>query len=110
VVDLHLVDNGEIELIENDGLGDMGRKRRVPLDHRHRTGSPAFICGWELRRAAERKGRDQLDRERGSVVVVDRNDHVGLGLRHPFLGFFEAREYPLPVGFLGLLVVDRDAD
>src|SRR5262249_56054747 len=53
---------------------------------------------------------DQLGRERGSVVVIDRDDHVGLGIRHPFLRFFEARKHPLPIWLLGLLEIDRGAD
>ena len=110
VVDLHLVDDGEIELVENDRLGDVRGERGVTLHHRHRARAPALVGGREFGRAAEREGRDHLDRERRGVVVVNQDDDVGLRFRHPFLGFLEAREHPLPIGLLGALVVDRRAD
>ena len=110
VIDLHLVADGEIELVEDDRLRDVRGELRMALHHRHRARSPAFVGGREFRRAAEREGRDDLDRERRGVIVVDDDGDVGLGLRHPLLGFLEAREHPLPVRLLGLLVVDRRAD
>ena len=82
----------------------------MALHDRHRPRPPAFVGGREFRRAAEREGRDQVDRERRGVVVVDHDGDVGLQLPHPLLRFLEAREHPLPVGLLGLVVVDRRAD
>ena len=110
VIDLHLVDDGEVELVENDGLRDVRGERGMALDHRHRARAPALVGGRKLRRAAEREGRDHLHREGGGVVVVDHDRDVRLGLRHPFLGFLEAREHPLPIGLLGLAVVERRPD
>src|SRR5262249_32049872 len=82
----------------------------MPLHARDRPRAPALVGGRELRRTAECKGRHDLDRERGGVVVVDHDGDVRLGLGHPLLGFFETGEHPFPVGLLGLLVVDRGAD
>ena len=110
VIDLHLVADGEVELIENDRLRYVRGKRRITLHHRNRTRTPTFIGRWELRGAAKRKGRDHLDRECRSVIVVNNDRDVRLGLAHPFLRFLEARKHPLPIGLLGLAVVDRRAD
>ena len=101
MIDLHLVDDGKIELIENDGLRDMRRERGMTFHDRHGAGSPALIGGGKFRRAAEREGRDHIDGEGGGMVVIDHDGNVRLGLRHPVLGLLEAGEYPLPVGLLG---------
>jgi hypothetical protein len=58
----------------------------------------------------QREGRNELHGEGGRVIVVDDDCHIRLGLRHPFLGFLETAEYPLPVGLLGLAVVERRTD
>jgi hypothetical protein len=78
VVDLHLVADGQIEFVEDDGLRDMRGERRIALHHRHRARSPALVGGRELHRAAERESRDHLDREGGSVIVVNDDGDVGL--------------------------------
>src|ERR1700733_14799621 len=110
VIDVHLVADGEIEFVEDDGLRDMRGKRRMTLDHRHRPRSPAFV-GWrKFRGAAEREGRDHLHRERRGVIVVDDDGDVGLGFAHPLLRSLETRENPFPIRLLGLVVVDRRAD
>ena len=110
VVDLHLVADGEVELVEDHRLRDVRGELGMALHHRHRARAPALVGGREFGRAAEREGRHDLDRERRRVVVVDDDGDVGLRLLHPFLRFLEAREHPLPVRLLGLLVVDRRAD
>ncbi len=110
VIDLHLVDDGDVEFVEDHRLRDMRGERRVALDHRHRARTPALVGGRELRRAAERERRNEIDRKRRRVVVIDDDCDVGLGLPHPRLGFLEAREHPLPVGLLGPAVVERRAD
>ena len=80
MIDLHLVDDGEVELVEDDRLRDMRGELGMPLHHRHRPRAPAFVGGRKFRRAAERESRDHLDRECGGVVVVDHDGDVGLGL------------------------------
>ncbi len=110
VVDLHLVDDGEVEFVEDHRLRDVRGKRGIALHHRHRARPPALVGRRKLSRAAEREGRYEIDRERRRMIVVDDDRHVGLGLAHPLLGFLEAREHPLPVGLLGLVVVERRAD
>ncbi len=110
VIDLHLVDDGEVELVQNDRLGDMRRELGMALHHRYRTRPPAFVRGRKLGGAAEREGRNDLDREGGGMVVVDHDGDVGLGLRHPLLRSLESGKDPLPIRLLGLLVVDCRAD
>ncbi len=110
VVDLHLVDDGEVELVEDHGLRDVRGERGMALHHRHRARTPALVGRRKLRRATECEGRDHLHREGRGVVVIDHDGHVGLGLGHPFLGLLEAREHPLPVGLLGLAIVERRPD
>ena len=110
VIDLHLVDDGQVELVENDRLRDVSGERGVALDHRHRPRPPALVGGRELGGAAEREGRDEIDRECRRMVVVDHDRNIRLGFAHPRLRPLEAREHPLPVGFLGPVIVERRAD
>jgi hypothetical protein len=102
VVDLHLVHDGEVEFVENDGLRDVRGEPRMALHHRHRPRSPALVSRRELRCATEGERRDHFDRKGGRMIVIDHDGDIGLGLRHPFLGPLKARKYPLPVRLLGL--------
>ena len=110
VINFHLVDDGQIELVEDDGLRDVGRELGMPLQDRHRAGAPAFVGGRKLGRAAERKGRDDIDGKRGGVVVIDHDGDIGFRVRHPFLRFLKSREHPLPIGFFGFAEIERRAD
>ena len=38
-----------------------------------------------LRRSAQRKGRNEIERKRRSMIVVDHDANIGLQLRDPFL-------------------------
>src|SRR5262249_45074742 len=110
VIDRHLVDDGEVELVEDHRLGDVRGERRMTLYDRHRARAPALVGRRKVRRAAERERGNEIDRESRSVVVIDDNGDIGLGLAHPFLRLLEAREYALPIGLLGLAVVDGCPD
>jgi len=82
----------------------------MALHDRYRPRTPAFVGGRKFGSAAEREGGNNLDRKSGSVIVVNTDDQIRLGLRHPGLGLLEAREYTLPVRLIGLVVVDRRPD
>src|SRR5581483_8913395 len=110
VIDLHLVDDGEIELVEDDRLRDVRGEFGMALDHRHRARAPALVGGREFGRTAERERRDQVDRKRRGVVVIAHDRDVGFQLPQPLLRLHETREHPLPIGLLGLVVVERRAD
>ncbi len=110
VIDFHLVADGQIELVEDAGLRDVRGQRRMAYRDRHRPRTPAFVGRRKFRRAAEREGRDHLDREGRGVIVVNDDRDIRLGLAHPLLRFLKAREHPLPIGLLGLAVVERRAD
>ena len=92
MIDIHLVDGRQIEIVLNHRLGDMTGKVRMALDRRHRARSPPFVGGMERRRAADREGRNKLEAERVRMVVIDQENDVRLVLRHPFLGELVALE------------------
>ena len=94
VIDFHLVADGEIELVEDDRLRDVRGERRMALDHRHRARAPAFVGRREFRGAAEREGRDQIDRERRGVIVIDDDRHIGLGLAASILAISRSPRTP----------------
>ena len=110
VIDRHLVDDGEVEFVEDDRLGDVPGEIGMALHHRHRARAPALVGGRELFGAAQSEGRNDLERERRGVVVVDEDDHVRLGLFHPLLGRLVALEERLPIGIAHAVTVDRRAD
>jgi hypothetical protein len=110
VVDLHLVDDGDVELVEDQRLRDMGGEFRVALDDRHRARTPALVGRRKLGCTAERKCRDQVDREGGRVIVIDDDRDIRLGLPHPFLRLHESGKHPLPIRFLRAAIVEGGTD
>ncbi len=110
VVHIHLVDDGEVEVLLDHRLGDVGRQFGMADHPGHGPGSPAFVRRIEGRRRADGEGRDHVEAERGGVVVVDQEDHVRTVVLHPLLRKFIALEHPLPIGFPALAAVERSAD
>ena len=110
MVDIHLVHDGEIEVLLDDALGDVRGELGSPTYHGHRPRTPAFIRGCEFRGASDGKRRDDLEAERGGVIVVNQEDHVGRICGHPLPGEFEAREQRRPIRLLRLALVDGCAD
>jgi hypothetical protein len=110
VVHVHLVDDGEVEVLLDDRLGDVRGQVRMADDGGHRARAPALVGRLKLRRGADGKGGNHLQAEGGGVVVVDQEHDVGLVVLHPLLGEFVALEDRLPVGFLGLAQVQGRAD
>jgi len=110
VVDVHPVHDGEVEVVHDHRLGDVGGQLRMALHRRHRARAPAFVGGPEFRRAADGEGRDDLQAEGRGVVVVDQEDDVGRVVLHPLLRKLEAGEHFLPVRLAGPALVDGHAD
>ena len=97
MIDIHSVDDGEIEIVLDHRLRDVRRQLRMPFHDRHRPRPPAFIGGCELRRAADGEGRNEIEAESRRVIVVDQEDDVGRVLRDPRFRRLVAGEQRLPV-------------
>ena len=110
VVDVDLVDHGQVEILLDHFRGDMRGKLRVSDDRRHGARAVAFVRGIEFRPGHDREGRDHRETEGGGVIVVDGDDHVGLVRLHPLLVEIVSGEDRLPVLFLGLAEVEGGAD
>ena len=110
VVDVDLVDHGEVEILLDHLRGDMGRKLRIADDLRHRARAVAFVGGIEFRPGHDRESGDHLEAEGGGVIVINDEDHVGLVGLHPLLVEVVAGENRLPVIFLGFAKVEGGAD
>src|ERR1700677_2939095 len=88
----------------------MRGKLRVADDRRHRARAVAFVRGIEFRPGHDREGRDHRKTEGGGVIVVDREDHIGLVRLHPKLVEIVSSEDWLPIIFFGLAEVEGGAD
>src|SRR5579863_1060434 len=110
VVDVHLVDDGQIKIVLDHRLRDMGGELRVTDHLGYRARAPALVGHRELRRGADREGRDEIQAERVGVIVIDQKDDVRLLVLQPLLGEFVALEDRLPIGLGGLAEIDRRAD
>jgi hypothetical protein len=99
MIDIHLVRDGDVELIENQRLGYVPAEIGSAFHNRDRTPAPAFIRRLELRGASQCEGRNQIEAEGGLMIVVDKDYDVGRVARHPFPGGFESVEQGLSVGF-----------
>jgi hypothetical protein len=110
VIDVHLVDDGHVEFVEDAALRDVPGEIGVALDHRHRARPPAFIGRPELLGASDREGRDDAHVECRGVVVINQYDDVGLLLLLESLHPIIAIEHGLPVDVARLAVVESGAD
>src|SRR5215831_20964896 len=77
VVDIHLVDDGEVEVLLDDRLGDMSGELGMPDHLWHRPRAPSFVGRYVVRRRANGDGRDQIEAEGGGMVVEYQEDEVG---------------------------------
>ena len=86
VVDIQFVDDGHVEFVKDQALGNVPCQIRVAFDIRHRSWAPAFIANAKPLATTDGKGGDQAHVEIGGVVVIDQNDHIGLAGRFPLAG------------------------
>src|SRR5215468_3086584 len=110
MVDVDLVDDGEIEIVLDHRLRDVPGELGMADHLRHRARTPALVGRLEFGAGADREGRDEIEAEGGGVIVEHQEDHVGLLLLLPLLGEVVALENRLPVGLGGLAEVERRAD
>ena len=78
VVDLHLVDNRQIEVVLNHAVRDVRGERGMADHRRARAAAPTFVGRFELRGGADRERRDDVEAEGGRVVVVTRKITSGV--------------------------------
>ena len=109
VIDIHLVDDGHVEFVENQALRDVPGQVRVALHVRHGARTPALVGALVAFAAADREGRDDVGIEGGGVVVVDQDHHVGLLRFLPLLRPVIAGEDRAEVIVAGLALIDRHA-
>ena len=110
VIDLQVIDDGQVKVLLNDRLRNVRGQARVALDLGHGARAVAFVGRLELGGGADGKGGDHAQVKVGGVVVVDEEDHVGRVLFHPLFAGLEAFEHGGPVIVAGLAVVHRRAD
>src|SRR5215470_9093881 len=110
VVDVELVQQGEVELVEDERLREVRGQVGMTADDRHGAGPVALVRRRELVGAAERERGDDLRCERGHVVVVDEDHHIGEIRRRPRLSPVVPGEQRLPVRLLRLAEIDRGTD
>ncbi len=110
VIDGHLVDDREVELVEDQRLGQVPRQLRMARHRRDGPGPVPLVGRIESRRHTDGEGGDHFQGEGRRMVVVDDHAHVGTGLGHPTPRRLDLLEVGRPVG-IGLLgVVDRRPD
>src|SRR5579863_5306264 len=97
MIDVDLVDHGEVEIPLDHLGGDMRGKLRIADHLGHRARAIALVGGIEFRPGHDREGRDHRQAEGGGVIVVDGEDHVGLVYFHPLLVEVVSGEDRLPV-------------
>ncbi len=89
MIDVHLIDDGQIELIENNGLGYVRREFRMTRHDRHRPRAPALIGRRILIGTPQSERRDDIHRERRRMIIEHDEGDIGLELRDPLFGTFE---------------------
>ena len=110
VVDVEPVHEGQVEVVEDDALGDVRGELGVADDVGDRPRSPSLVGDAVPARRADGERRDDVQAEGGGVVVVDEEHHVRRVLAHPVARRLVAGEQWLPVRLAGPPLVDGDAD
>ena len=110
VVDVELVEDGHVELVEDQRLGQVPGQFGVSGHRGYRARPESLVGGRVGLGAADGEGRDQVQGELGGVVVVDQDHHIGPLASDPVPGPGEPVEQRFPVVGGGLVVVDRGAD
>src|SRR5665213_3578318 len=102
VMDVHLVDDGQVEIVLDHRLGDMRCQFRMADHVRHRARPPALVSRDEFRRSTDRKGRDDIEAESVGMIIVDEKDHIRLLILEPLFGDLVTLENRPPIRLGGL--------
>ena len=106
----HFIRDGHVELIQDEGLGQMPGERRMSLHNGHRTRSKSFVGDGKAIRHTDEKRGDELQRKGACMVVVDHDGNIGLELREPLARRLVALEKTFPIGRRRRAPIHRNAD
>ena len=70
VIERPVLEGRDIELVVDQGFGDVDRERDIALDRRQRPLARALVGDREALADADREGRIEVEEERGRVVVA----------------------------------------
>ena len=105
MVNVHLVDDGEIKVLLNDRLCNVRCQLWMALNYRHRPRTPAFIGRLKLGCGTDGKGWNKVKTEGSCVVVVDQKNDIRLVVLHPLLAVLVALKNGLPIRLMGFAKV-----
>ena len=100
MVQFHLVAQGQIKVLGDDRVGDVGSQVGCTFDIGHRARAPTFVAGFKMRGRTQGKSRNQFQTEVVGMVVVHQKYHVGLVVFVPLLGKLIAIKHFFPIGFV----------
>src|SRR6185369_12313051 len=110
MVDIHLVNDGKIEVVLDHRLRDVRGELRMADHFRDWTRTPTLVGGREFGRRADRESWDYIEAECVGVVVIDQENGVRLLILQPLLGELVSLEDRLPIRLGALSQVERGAD
>src|SRR5690242_19710920 len=101
--------HGEIETAVDELPRQVPREVRVPGHFGKLALAPAFVRDFVPIRDGDRECRDEVEEERGEVIVREENDDVGLLAFEPRAHRLVALEQRFPVGRFFVATIHRRA-
>ncbi len=99
------LEEGDVELVVDQGLADVGLEIDVAAQVRQTAQARAFVGDGEALADPEREGRVEVEEQGGGVVVVEEHQHVRLLGGQPFGDRLVAREQRRPGRVILFLLV-----
>ena len=110
VIHRHRIRDRHIEFVEDQRFGEMPCKRGMALNRRHRPRSETLVGNRKLCGNPDEEGRNDLQRKRVRVIVVDNDGDVGRRGSEPGARRFVASKQRVPIGCPGDTAIHRHAD
>ncbi len=110
MVERLVLEERHVELVGHQRAADMRGQRRVPLDRRQGARAAALVGHFPSRADAERERRVMVEEERGGVIVVDHQQHVGPLFLDPGRERREVLEDRRPDGIVALVLVEGETN